>query len=143
MRFISGHNGRGQKRSAETVAKIRENRTPPRGENHPNWNGGRRVTDDGYVHIRVEGHPHASKRAHYILEHRYVLEQHLVATNPSSPYLTKVGGRLVLRRDIHVHHRNGVKDDNRLENLEPLTASEHARLHRDQGDHPNFGGRIT
>jgi HNH endonuclease len=48
-----------------------------------------------------------------ILEHRYVMEQHL--------------GR-ALRRDEHVHHLNGVRDDNRLENLALMTHSDHSRL---------------
>jgi HNH endonuclease len=67
--------------------------------------GFRLAWDDrkGYVHIKAPaGHPNARKDG-YMFEHVLVMSQML--------------GRPLLPGE-HVHHRNGVKNDNRPENLE-------------------------
>jgi hypothetical protein len=49
-----------------------------------------------------------------VLEHRHVMSQ--------------VVGRMLTSKE-HVHHINGDRTDNRIENLELLGHSEHAHLH--------------
>jgi len=82
------------------------------GPDNPRWKGGRRIDDYGYVAIRLPGHPHA--RSGYVREHRLVMEREL--------------GRVLEPHEL-VHHRNGDKTDNRIENLELTTRAEHRRMH--------------
>lgn len=83
-----------------------------KGQNNPRWLGGRRILHNGYVVVFAPTHPLATR--HFVLEHRLVMEQTL--------------GRLLTTNE-HVHHLNGVKQDNRLENLVVLSPSEHSKLH--------------
>jgi hypothetical protein len=67
----------------------------------------RHAARDGYIRISVPAGVHGKKGC--MPEHRYVMEKHL--------------GR-ALRKEETVHHKNGKRDDNRLENLE-LFSSRH------------------
>jgi hypothetical protein len=70
-----------------------------------NWRGGRTRHKAGYVMVRAPGHPRA-RRSPYVFEHILVAEQLL--------------GRFLVEGES-VHHVNGVRDDNRPENLELWT----------------------
>jgi len=93
------------------------------GANSPLWLGGRHLRH-GYAWVLVSTLAPAEQELFgamadsrgYISEHRLVLARHL--------------GRL-LRSDEIVHHLNGVKDDNRLENLKLLTQNTHHTGHGD------------
>lgn len=79
------------------------------GKRNPAWRGGTKRTEKGYVLVKCPDSPMAFVNG-YVPEHRLVMSEHV--------------GR-PLRSDEHVHHKNGVKDDNRIENLELMTQSEH------------------
>jgi hypothetical protein len=67
---------------------------------HPG--GSRFVARNGYVRVHKPDHPNANCDG-YVQEHRFVMEQLI--------------GR-PLDRSESVHHRNGIRGDNRPENLE-------------------------
>lgn len=77
------------------------------------WKIQKIVSKGEYNYAVVPNHPHATQYG-YVLEHRVVMESHL--------------GRL-LSSDEVVHHKNGNKKDNRVENLELLSGSQHSQLH--------------
>ena len=68
----------------------------------------KRTTKRGYVIMRCPEHPNSHKNG-YLFEHTYVMSEHL--------------GR-PLKPNENVHHINGVKDDNRIENLELWSKSQ-------------------
>lgn len=70
---------------------------------------------NGRLGVHVPGHPKANSRG-YVLLARYIMEQHV------GRYLTEYE---------QVHHINGVKTDDRLENLMIVTRGEHSSIHAD------------
>lgn len=80
-----------------------------KGEAHYSWKGGRNVIKNGYIEIWAPKHPHA-RGGKYVREHRLVMEEHI--------------GRYLEPHEL-VHHLNGVKNDNRIENLKIVTNETH------------------
>jgi hypothetical protein len=79
----------------------------PSGKDSPTWKGGFVYDESGYKLIRIPDH-HRAKSNGYVREHIVVMEALL--------------GRKLLPKET-VHHKNGVKDDNRTENLELWSSS--------------------
>ena len=76
------------------------------GAKHWNWNGGKAKHSSGYSLI-------LSSNNKYIYEHRVIWEKHY--------------GKIP--KGFSIHHKNGIKNDNRIENLQLVSYLEHKRLH--------------
>lgn len=102
--YIKAHR-LGLKRTKETSIKIYQS-------SH-DWKHERYVTSKGYVVIYKPDHPRANKNGR-VLEHIVVWEQH---NNKSVP------------KGYIIHHINENKSDNRIGNLQLMTAKEHRIYH--------------
>ncbi len=83
------------------------------GPRNPNWKGGRTVASNGYVLVKMSGH-HLAHGTGYVYEHRVVAE--------------RVLGRRLRPGEIP-HHKNGIRTDNRPENLEIVASRAHHHVH--------------
>lgn len=75
--------------------------------------GHKKPRKDGYVYVYFPDHPKASNSG-YIMEHILVMEALI--------------GRHLADGEV-VHHINGIRNDNRKENLKLMDFREHARYH--------------
>lgn len=96
------------KRNGIQVIRKPYDRRNRKGEEHPGWKGGRTIHQSGYVMIRSE-HPRTHKKG-YAFEHILVWEE-----THNKP----------LPKGWVIHHLNGVKSDNRPENLVAMPRGEH------------------
>src|SRR6266496_1309795 len=88
------------------------------GKWHPGWKGGE-INFHGRVLIWTPGHPYPNHNGGpYVYRYRLTMEQAI--------------GRYLLPTEI-VHHKNGVKNDDRLENLEIMSRADHMRHHDPRG----------
>ncbi len=107
------NNPKRRKQASDIMSKITTS-----GKDHPRWKGGIEIRSDGYILEYSPEHPNAHKGK--VRQHRLVVERDL--------------GRY-LEAWEHVHHINGIKTDNRIENLRVMSISEHTKLHH----HDNTG----
>lgn len=98
-------------KDADAIFKIRS--VAHSGKNSGNFKGYRRNTPKGYVVLYMPEHPNATKHG-VIMEHRYVMSLHLCRP---------------LENDERVHHINGDRKDNKIENLKLMSHGEHTAFH--------------
>lgn len=99
--------GWGMPVSKETAQKIREAQI---GNKNHAWRGGK-YEQEGYVFIKDHTHPNRNSQ-NYISEHRVIIEKNI--------------GRYLYPWEL-VHHKNGIRNDNRVENLEIKYRGNHHR----------------
>jgi len=77
---------------------------------HPLWKGGKIKNHQGYIMIINSTHPKAATNGGYVKEHILVMEKYI--------------GRYLLPGET-IHHKNGIRNDNHIKNLELRLRNHH------------------
>lgn len=109
VQYITRKLGISRSKSTSVSLSIETGRRKIGGVNHPNWNGGR-TKRNGYMFVYAPEHPRSTSVRHHIQEHILVWE------NTHKQYLPE---------GFVIHHKNGIKTDNRPENLVALRRGKH------------------
>jgi len=96
------------------------------------YNGNQQKPEENKVHIR------SMKSGYERIEHSYKGERFQLYHHQLIAVANGVDPNKVFSQKYHTHHKNEVKWDNRPQNLEVMTASEHMKHHADES---NFGER--
>lgn len=108
-----GRRSKGRKASDETKKKLSEFRKGKRLRDDYEFGGHEKKRNDGYVCVYVPDHPSATADG-MVMKHRLIMEHEI--------------GRYLTNNEV-VHHKNKIRDDNRLENLQLMTAHDHMSMH--------------
>lgn len=95
-----------------------------KGSMNATWKSDRKKSRYGYWMVRSLEHPLRNKDD-FMLEHRLVAERFLLTDENS----VVIDGKKYLSPKYIVHHINGNRLDNRVENLCVMTAEEHSFYH--------------
>ncbi len=115
IRYVNGHYWRGRTDFPESAKrkiarKYRQRVRSP--QDHPAWKGGTKLCL-GYVYLHYPNHPHANK-------YGYVKRAVVVAC--------KQLGRTLLPGEC-VHHKDGNRQNDSVDNIVVMTRAEHSLLH--------------
>ena len=92
------------------------------GERSPRWKGGEWLISSGYVRVTLtpeEAAQHPTALAHgggWSIPRTHLVWNHHYPNDRVQP-------------GDHIHHRNRIRDDDRIENLEKLDGKEHVSMH--------------
>jgi hypothetical protein len=110
--FCSGHWNRIRSTgSPQANIPLRKSRA---GARNGMWRGGVVKCSDGRIAIYSPGHPFPNFNKLYVYRYRLIMEAHL--------------GRYLLPDEL-VHHKNGNCSDDRIENLQIMSRSQHTKKH--------------
>lgn len=100
------------------------------GSESQNFIGPLTISNYGYILEYCPAHPYPhdkSSKTVRVFQHRLIVERNYQKFD--SKFFEEVNEMIVLKQEFVVHHINGDKQDNRLENLQIMSLAEHTALH--------------